>query len=84
MKKLGLHPEALRVESFAVVEDGEVERGTVRGNAAGVVAPPYSQGCITWPGPGRTCQVGVYTCPECASPQETRYNCDPIDIAAAD
>ena len=83
MKKLGLHPEELRVESFAVVEHRDAERGTVRGNAE-VVAPPYSQACITWPGLGRTCQVGVYTCPECASPQETRYNCGPTDISVAD
>jgi hypothetical protein len=82
VKKLGLHPEELRVESFSVVADGVAERGTVRGNAA--VAPPYSQACVTWPGYGPTCQVGVYTCPECASPQETRYNCGPTDISIAD
>ena len=78
MKKLGLHAEELRVESFSVVADGDAQRGTVRGNAE-LAPPPYTQGCATWPGLGRTCQPGVYTCPECASPQETRYNC-PADI----
>jgi hypothetical protein len=83
MKKLGLHPEELCVESFSVVADGDAMRGTVRGNAE-LAAPPYTQACATWPGPGRTCQPGVYTCPECASPQVTRDQCGPTDISVAD
>jgi hypothetical protein len=83
MKKLGLHPEELRVVSFSVVADGEAERGTVRGNAE-LAAPIYTQGCDTWPGYGRTCQPGVYTCPECASPRETYDLCGPTDVTIAD
>jgi hypothetical protein len=75
MRKLRLCPEELRVESFTTARE-TARAGTVRGNEF----PTYwLPGCYTGPDYGSTCEP-VYTCPECASPPETRYNCgDPID-----
>ena len=64
MKKLRLHLDALRVESFSTAAlDGRGE-GTVQGREA----PPsrWQAGCFTAPG-AATCTPD-YTCPECASP----------------
>jgi hypothetical protein len=36
----------------------------------------WTPGCYTGPDYGSTCEP-VYTCPECASPPETQYNCGP-------
>jgi hypothetical protein len=71
MRKLRLYPEELRVESFpTAAETGRA--GTVLGNE---VPTYWLPGCYTGPDID-SCQP-VYTCPECASPPETQYNCDP-------
>ena len=36
----------------------------------------WESACYTGPEYGPTCEP-VYTCPECASPPETQYQCDP-------
>ena len=72
MKKLRLRPEELRVESFPTAPE-KARTGTVLGNEL----PTYwVSGCYTGPEYGPTCEP-VYTCPECASPPETMYPCDP-------
>ena len=82
MNKLRLEPEELCVESFPTVEEQRAERGTVRGHAPApgseVEPAPVSwpQVCWTIDPYQSTCQP-VYTCPECASPPETRYACEP-------
>lgn len=72
MRKLRLCPEELRVESFPTARE-MARGGTVRGHA---FPTHWLPGCYTAPGYGSTCDQ-VYTCPECASPPETMYNCDP-------
>ena len=54
--KLRLHPDALRVESFAATSATAAERGTVEAHASH----------WTWNGK-ETCYPN-YTCPECATP----------------
>jgi hypothetical protein len=72
MRKLRLRPEELRVESFPTARE-KARTGTVLGNEA----PTYwLPGCYTSPDYGSTCEQ-VYTCPECASPPETQYQCGP-------
>jgi hypothetical protein len=72
MRKLRLCLEQLRVESFPTAQE-TARTGTVRGNEF----PTYwVAGCYTGPDYGSTCEP-VYTCPECASPPETQYNCGP-------
>lgn len=65
MKKLRLHSEDLRVESFATVTRGR-ERGTVGANAS---EEPLSTQCWTDPTADPSWQP-AHTCPECA-PMET-------------
>ncbi len=72
MKKLRLHPEELRVESFPTARETS-RAGTVLGNDARTY---WESACYTGPVYGSTCEA-VYTCPECASPPETMYQCDP-------
>lgn len=70
MRKLRLHPEELRVESFSTAQ-GKSRTGTVLANE---VPTYWVPGCYTGPDYGSTCEP-VYTCPECASPPETQYTC---------
>jgi hypothetical protein len=77
MRKFRLHPDELRVESFPTAERKEARAGTVRGNA--IASTYWLPGCWTSPEFGSTCEP-VYTCPECASPPETMYNCGPGDV----
>ena len=72
MRKLRLCPEELCVESFPTARE-TARGGTVRGNEFPTYWVP---GCYTGPDYGPTCEP-VYTCPECASPPETQFNCDP-------
>lgn len=72
MRKLRLRPEELRVESFPTAQE-KARAGTVLGNEVFSYGFP---GCYTGPDYGSTCEQ-VYTCPECASPPETQYQCDP-------
>lgn len=74
MRKLHLRLDELRVESFSTAPE-TARTGTVRGNEFPTWWVP---GCYTAPDYGSTCQP-VYTCPECASPPETEYNCGPPD-----
>jgi hypothetical protein len=72
MKKLRLHPDELRVESFSPSAVAHAAApGTVRGNQRPTFFQP---GCWTAPGEA-TCDAAVYTCPECASPPETSFGC---------
>jgi hypothetical protein len=65
MKKLKLHADELRVESFATVANGN-GRGTVQANDS---EAPLSTQCWTDPTADPTWQPD-HTCPECA-PMET-------------
>ena len=71
MRKLRLCPEELRVESFPTARD-KARTGTVLGYEGTF----WVSACYTGPEYGATCEP-VYTCPECASPPETQYACDP-------
>jgi len=70
MRKLRLRPEELRVESFPTAQE-KARAGTVLGNENRTY---WESACYTGPEYGPTCEP-VYTCPECASPPETIYNC---------
>ena len=72
MNKIRLGTDDLRVESFPVAAD-EAGGGTVRGQWWTHAEYP----CYTDIEGGFTCEPFEYTCPECASPPETRYACDP-------
>ncbi len=67
MRKLRLHPDELRVESFPTDVREVNERGTIRANDS---AAPLSTNCWTDPTADSTWQP-AFTCPECA-PMETR------------
>jgi hypothetical protein len=67
MKKLKLHADELRVESFATVVNGN-GRGTVQANDSGDPLLLSTQ-CWTDPAADTTWQP-AHTCPECA-PMET-------------
>jgi hypothetical protein len=64
MKKLKLHPDELRVESFATVANGN-GRGTVQANDSNDWGDPLSTQCWTDPTADTPWQTG-HTCPECA------------------
>ncbi|HSU16773.1 hypothetical protein [Longimicrobium sp.] len=53
--KLRLHPDALRVESFAATSNAAPERGTVHAH-------------VTFTRAGNPTCYPIYTCPECATP----------------
>ncbi len=72
MRKLHLRLEELRVESFSTTSE-TARAGTVHGND---YPTRFVSDCYTGPDYGATCEP-VYTCPECASPPETQFACDP-------
>lgn len=69
--KLRLSPEDLHVESFATAAAETRGAGTVHANQ---LLTRDLRDC--WTVGGATCE-NVYTCPECASPPWTDFDCDP-------
>ena len=66
MKKLKLHAEELRVESFPTIVKKSGARGTVRANDSDdSLVPDCSAYCWTDPTAEPTWQP-AFTCPECA------------------
>ncbi|HEX8696172.1 MAG TPA: pinensin family lanthipeptide [Longimicrobium sp.] len=76
MQKLKLKLDDLQVESFPTADGGAKGKGTVKAHD---VPTYWLPGCWTAPDYGSTCEP-VYTCPECASPPETQYQCAETDL----